>query len=66
MIFETFAFVISIIIYDFFGFTNEPIDFLTKFFLFKNIYYLIICVFIIIINFFLEYKKYLKKRNYYY
>jgi hypothetical protein len=42
MIFENFAFVISIIIYKVLGFVNEPIDFLTKFLLFQNIYYIIL------------------------
>ena len=42
MIFENFAFVISIIIYKVLGFLNEPIDFLTKILLFQNIYYIIL------------------------
>ena len=42
MIFENFAFVISIIIYKVLGIVNEPIDFLTKFLLFQNIYYIIL------------------------
>ena len=60
MIFENFAFIISIIIYKVLGFVNEPIDFLTKILLFQNIYYIIlfmISFFLILIK---KLKRYLK------
>lgn len=59
-IFENILFVISIIIYELFDLKNNPIDTITKFLFFQNIYWMILFISMILFNYYSKYKKYLK------
>ena len=64
IIFESFLFVLSVIIYNNIEFVNEPLDYLTKILLFQNIYYVILFFNFLLNIFLLKVKIFNKKLTY--
>ena len=62
IIFKSFAFVVSVFIYEILGIVDEHFDLLTKILLFQNIYHIIL--FFTFAVYFVFYKKIIAKKIY--